>query len=114
MSSPFFPYLGVLCAIGINVIVWTTWWIWQARGDRALAMIRDGEGLLLHVDPRGKLDEGHLVGGRHIPVEELGSRARELGDRARTIVVCSHHWLRTRRAVKVLREMGFKATAISH
>jgi rhodanese-related sulfurtransferase len=111
-SHPMALY-GALAALFVFGIFIGTWWFYAIRLEHVKTLLRNGEAILLHVDPLGALPEEHVAKGSHIPLEELSARAAEL-PRGRKVVVCTHGMLRTMRATRILRGLGFSTMAIDH
>jgi adenylyltransferase/sulfurtransferase len=63
--------------------------------------------VILDVREPGEYEICHIEGSKLIPLGELGSRVNEL-DTADDIVVHCHHGVRSLRATRFLRDMGFK------
>ena len=63
--------------------------------------------LVLDVRTPGEYQSGHYEKARNIPVQELGDRVSELGDKKRAIVVYCASGMRSARAVKILTAAGF-------
>ncbi|HSQ59273.1 MAG TPA: rhodanese-like domain-containing protein [Acidobacteriota bacterium] len=75
--------------------------------ERAWASVRGGA-LLVDVRTREEFDEGHLEGALLIPVDEIASRASELGDdKNRAIVLYCRSGNRSGRAKRALEELGY-------
>ncbi len=62
--------------------------------------------MILDVREPGEYQICHIDGSKLIPLADLPSRVNEL-DTADEIVVHCHHGVRSLRAVKFLKEMGF-------
>lgn len=73
---------------------------------RAHALVEAGAKL---VDVRTKAEHagGHIDGSINIPVSELSSRASELGDKAKPVVVYCASGARSASAKGILRRAGF-------
>ncbi|HEY7534618.1 MAG TPA: molybdopterin-synthase adenylyltransferase MoeB [Thermodesulfobacteriota bacterium] len=63
--------------------------------------------VVLDVREPGEYEICHIEGSKLIPLGELGSRVNEL-DTADDIIVHCHHGVRSLRATRFLRDMGFK------
>jgi phage shock protein E len=50
---------------------------------------------------------GHYPGSINIPVDQLGSHVKKLGDPSRPIVMYCHSGMRSGRAMKILKRKGF-------
>ncbi|MCC6995380.1 MAG: rhodanese-like domain-containing protein, partial [Deltaproteobacteria bacterium] len=87
--------------------------MWPKRGDvsgaDARALVAQGA-LLLDVRTAGEFAGGHIEGALNIPVQELGQRLGELGDKARPIVVYCRSGKRSSRAASMLKGAGHSAT----
>jgi phage shock protein E len=75
--------------------------------ERAWASVREGA-LLVDVRTQEEFDAGHLEGARLIPVDEIVSRASELGDdKSRAIVLYCRTGNRSGQAKRALEELGY-------
>lgn len=62
---------------------------------------------LLDVRAPFEFADGHAPGAINIPVEQLGRRLGELGDKRQALVVYCHTGVRAKMAVRTLRQAGF-------
>lgn len=75
--------------------------------ERAWASVREGA-LLVDVRTQEEFDGGHLEGALLIPVDEIVSRASELGDdKNRAIVLYCRTGNRSGQAKRALEELGY-------
>ena len=74
--------------------------------DRAKQLVRDGA-LLLDVRSPAEVAGGHVDGATNIPVQVLGSRLAELGERTRPVVLYCASGVRSASATGTLRRAGF-------
>ncbi|HEU4335086.1 MAG TPA: rhodanese-like domain-containing protein [Candidatus Eisenbacteria bacterium] len=75
--------------------------------ERAWASVREGA-LLVDVRTQEEFDAGHLEGALLIPVDEIDSRASELGDdKSRAIVLYCRTGNRSGQAKRALEERGY-------
>ncbi|MBX3274253.1 MAG: rhodanese-like domain-containing protein [Sandaracinaceae bacterium] len=78
----------------------------RISGEDARRLLAEGA-LLLDVRTPAEFAAGHLDGARNIPLGELASRAGELGDAGRDVVVYCASGMRSRSAQGLLRRRGF-------
>jgi rhodanese-related sulfurtransferase len=64
-------------------------------------------GILLDVECELEFAERHPRRARNIPLDELSARAHELGEVSTSIVVYAHRWRDGRKAVHMLRGLGY-------
>lgn len=64
--------------------------------------------LLLDVRTPGEFAGGHIAGARNVPLQELGARVGELGDRDRPVVLYCASGMRSASAASALKRAGFK------
>lgn len=103
---------GAFAAFTVITIVLSSWIYYLLDVRDVKALLANGSGLLLHVDPEGAISKEHAARGRHIPLRQLDGRAEEL-PHARTIVVCSHDAGDTKKAMKILKGLGFRVRSIA-
>jgi phage shock protein E len=100
---PWFPY-ALAAAILLALFVMRS--IGKISGTRAHELV-EGGALLLDVRTPGEFASGHLDGALNVPVQELGSRLGELGDKQRAIVVYCRSGARSGRAKRLLSSRGY-------
>lgn len=64
--------------------------------------------IVLDVRSPEEFRQGHHPAARNVPMDELRGRATELGDRDRPVIVYCASGMRSRRAVRILKEAGFQ------
>lgn len=74
----------------------------------AHALVADGANLIDVRTPE-EFAAGHLEGAVNIPVDQLGSRLKEVGPGTTPVVVYCRSGARSARAVRTLRAAGFEA-----
>lgn len=74
--------------------------------EKARALVLGGA-RLVDVRSRGEHAAGHIDGSTNVPVDELGDRMGELGDKGRPIVVYCASGMRSASAATMLRRAGF-------
>ena len=99
--------------IPVLLVAAVVYLMWPKGGDvsgsEARALVAKGA-LLLDVRTPGEFAGGHIEGALNIPVQELGQRLGELGDKARPIVVYCRSGKRSSRAASMLKGAGHSAT----
>lgn len=73
---------------------------------KARALVEEGA-LLLDVRSPGEFLSGHVKGAMNIPVNELGARLGELGEKSKAVVVYCASGMRSATASGVLKRAGF-------
>jgi len=98
--------------IPVLLVAAVVYLMWPKGGDvsgsEARALVDKGA-LLLDVRTPGEFAGGHIEGAVNIPVQELGQRLAELGDKDRPIVVYCRSGKRSSRAAGVLKGAGHGA-----
>ena len=74
--------------------------------DKARKLVDDGA-RLLDVRTPGEHRSGHIKGSLNVPVQDLGRRMDELGDKAKPIVVYCASGMRSASAKSMLERAGF-------
>ena len=74
--------------------------------DQAHALVRSGA-KLVDVRSAAEYDEKHIDGAINIPVDEVASRAGELGSKNQPVVLYCKSGRRAGRAAESLREAGY-------
>jgi rhodanese-related sulfurtransferase len=77
-------------------------------GQQARGLVQAGA-QLLDVRTPGEFASGHIEGAINIPVQDLGGRLAELGDKKRGLVVYCRSGHRSGQASKLLKGAGFSA-----
>lgn len=77
------------------------------QNAKARQMVANGA-LLLDVRTPAEYAAGHVDGALNIPVQELGSRMRELGPTTRPIVVYCRSGARSATATGMMRSVGYE------
>lgn len=77
-----------------------------ASGATVASKVQAGA-LVVDVRSEAEYAAGHYGGARNIPVEQIASRADELGDRSRPIVIYCASGGRSARAGALLKRAGF-------
>ena len=95
--------------IPVLLVAAVVYLMWPKAGDvsgsEARALVDKGA-LLLDVRTPGEFAGGHIEGAVNIPVQELGQRLAELGDKDRPIVVYCRSGKRSLQAALCLRSQG--------
>lgn len=91
--------MGLLGFLGLNNST--------VSGTEAQRLVKQGA-LLLDVRTPGEFASGHVSGAKNIPVQELGSRLKELPPKGQTIVVYCQSGGRSASASSVLRQAGYE------
>ena len=98
--------------LGAGLVVVVVMAMLRARGrisgEQAKQLVADGA-LLLDVRSPAEFDRGHIPGARNIPLQQLGDRLGELGEKTAPIVVHCAAGVRSASAVSRLRGAGFTA-----
>lgn len=97
--------LGLAAAAAVFAI--KTMMLDTISGEAAKNLVRDGA-LLVDVRSTSEYADGHIQGALNIPVDQIESRAAELGDHAATVVVYCRSGQRSARAQKILKAAGFE------
>ena len=84
----------------------------ESSPKEAFALIDDGSAELVDVRRPDEWEKGHIPGARHIPLNELSSRAGEL-DEARPVVFYCAVGERSLAAAEAFRAAGREATSIA-
>lgn len=74
--------------------------------EQARALVKDGA-KLLDVRTHAEHASGHIPGSQNIPLDQLGSRITDLGDRARPVIVYCASGMRSASAASLLKRSGF-------
>lgn len=77
------------------------------QNAKARQMVANGA-LLLDVRTPGEYADGHVDGAVNIPVQELGSRMKELGPTKRPVVVYCRSGGRSATATGMMRAAGYE------
>lgn len=67
----------------------------------------DRKALLIDVRSEQEFEEGHLEGSINIPIYELKENYKKISEASAIIVYCQSG-IRSRKAIKILKEKGFK------
>ncbi|HEX9101867.1 MAG TPA: rhodanese-like domain-containing protein [Polyangia bacterium] len=98
-----------LVIVIVAAVAFAALW-WLKRPDisaiRARQLVADGA-RLVDVRSPGEFAATHLDGARNIPVSEIGRRARELGDKAKPVIVYCASGTRSAMAKRTLKGAGF-------
>ncbi|HEX8465158.1 MAG TPA: molybdopterin-synthase adenylyltransferase MoeB [Abditibacterium sp.] len=79
----------------------------QISVRNAAPLLQDGKTQFIDVRSPEEWQITHLAGAKHIPLDDLLSRANEL-DSAQDYVVYCHHGMRSAKAIAGLQKLGFK------
>jgi len=101
-----FGYYGAVFVVVFIAAILAFFQIGEAISRRAKKRVADGA-LLLDVQYRRDFAHAHIEGAVNIPLEELRTRAHELGAPNRPIVLYCKNGVRALRAYPVLRDLGF-------
>ena len=96
----------VIVAATAFAVLW-----WLKRPDVSSARARElvaGGARLVDVRSPGEFAGTHLDGARNIPVGEIASRVRELGDKAKPVIVYCASGARSAMAKRALKSAGFQ------
>ena len=104
------PMLSKLTLVVIVVLVATVLYMRfsavRVSGSEARELVKKGA-TLLDVRSPGEFAGGHIDGAVSIPVQELGSRVNELGEKTGQIVVYCQSGNRSAMAKRLLESNGF-------
>jgi phage shock protein E len=78
----------------------------RSTSAQAHEMVRNGAALVDVRTPE-EYQSGHLPGAINIPVDEISTRASEIGANTRPVVTYCRSGARSGRAANVLRSLGF-------
>ncbi|MGB5415536.1 MAG: rhodanese-like domain-containing protein, partial [Polyangiales bacterium] len=78
----------------------------RISGSDARSLIAEGA-ILVDVRSPGEFSGGHIEGAISIPIQELGGRTEELGDKSRPIVLYCQSGARSAMAKRLLESKGF-------
>jgi rhodanese-related sulfurtransferase len=101
--------LTTLLAVALGAfVVWNVSrsFLGKVSPEKARALV-EGGARLLDVRSPGEHASGHIKGSLNVPVQELGSRLAELGDKAKPVVVYCASGMRSASAASMLRRAGF-------
>ncbi len=86
----------------------------QVDRQTLLARLRSGEALLIDVRPREEYVAGHLPGALSLPLDELGSRLKDLGKEREVVAYCrGPYCMLSADAVRLLARRGYRASRLS-
>jgi rhodanese-related sulfurtransferase len=77
-----------------------------ARELQEYLVVAEPAPLLLDVREAGEYAICHIVGSRHIPMNQVPQYLEELDSQRETIVIC-HHGMRSARVANYLEQVGF-------
>ncbi len=97
---------GVGTAAALLAFYYLVWWRAGPHLTKARELVSKGASLI-DVDDPLDFELEHIEGATNIPLEELARRAHELGSFEHPIVVSGRDPVRTVRAARELRLIGF-------
>src|SRR5262249_24575490 len=106
-ASPTLPMSPVYIAVALAAFFVGRFAWFRLRAKRARALVQQGAPLV-DVRTAAEFAAGHLPGARNVPLAELASRARELGDKRQPLVVYCASGTRSALAALQLRGCGFE------
>jgi phage shock protein E len=98
----------VLIAVAVLVLAAVVWARKSfASPGEAKKLVEQGA-LLLDVRTQREFAAGHIPGAMNIPIDGLSARIAEVGSKDRRVIAYCASGVRSARAVKILRDAGFK------
>ncbi len=101
------PSTVITAALG-GFVVWkmSRALLGKVSPEKARALV-EGGAKLVDVRTPGEHASGHIAGSINVPLQELGNRLAELGDKSKPIVVYCASGMRSASAASMLRRAGF-------
>ena len=96
-----------LLAVVVIAVLYLRFTAERISGPEARALV-EGGAILVDVRSSGEFDSGHIDGAISIPIQELGGRTDELGDKDREIVLYCQSGGRSAMAKRLLQSKGFQ------
>ncbi len=96
----------------VVVVVAVGLWVWsKGRAAQAARGHIEAGALVIDVRSKGEFDGGHLASAKHVPVETVAQKAKQIekwaGGKDKPIVVYCASGARSGRALRVLHAAGF-------
>lgn len=102
---------GTLVLLVLVAVVFAAMWLLKTpttSSAAARALVADGA-KLIDVRTPEEFAAGHVEGAANIPVDQLGTRLKEVGPSTTPVVVYCRSGVRSARATRTLRGAGFEA-----
>lgn len=99
----------IVLALVVGFVLWNRFAGKTSSAD-AKALVASGAALV-DVRSPGEYAGGHIPGAINIPVDQVSTRAAELGDKGRPVVVYCRSGARSASAASTLRALGFAKVA---
>jgi len=75
--------------------------------QREHALVEQAQAKLVDVRSPGEFAMGHAAKAVNIPVQELGARIKEIGDKSHAVIVYCRSGNRSAQAASMLKQQGF-------
>ncbi len=114
LSSEPTSLYGAITALLVFAIFIGTWWWYGMRATTVRKMLREGDAILVDVDPPREFAEHHVDGAVNVPLDVLEERAGAIVSDRRLVVVCANSELRAARGASKLRKLGYQVRNLGH
>jgi rhodanese-related sulfurtransferase len=105
---------GVITALVVFAIFIGTWWWYGMRTTKVRAMLRDGDAVLVDIDPPREFAARHIDGAVNVPLDVLEARVAEVVPHQSVVVVYGHDEIRAARGAHRLRKLGYRVINLGH
>ena len=105
---------GAVTALVVFAIFIGTWWWYGMRATMLRKMLREGDAVLVDVDPPREFAQHHIDGAINVPLEVLEERAPEVVPDRRIVVVYANSELRAARGARRLKRLGYPVRNLGH
>ena len=105
---------GAITALVVFAIFIGTWWWYGMRATMLRKMLREGDAVLVDVDPPREFAVHHIQGALNVPVDQVEVRAPEVLPDRRMVVVYANSELRAARGARRFRKLGYHVRNLGH